>query len=143
LVARSNSVSTMDTMGGKKTKIEQEEEGEDVPDTPPEVMRILAAQNYEKKEAVRRDQKWYQLGRNVEYLEVFIRDVNRELHKFGGESHTLHRAQMKLREASISLQTLNSKIANEVMEEVDYLAVLREWNRILEEVTSVQQVYKK
>jgi hypothetical protein len=50
---------------------------------------------------------------------------------------------MKLREASISLQTLNSKIANEVMEEVDYLAVLREWNRILEEVTSVQQVYKK
>jgi HPt (histidine-containing phosphotransfer) domain-containing protein len=145
LGARGNSVSTMDTMGGKKTKIEQEEEeeGDDVPDTPPEVMRILAAQNYEKKEAVRRDQKWYQFGRNVEYLEVLIRDVNRELHKFKGESHTLHRAQMKLREASISLQTLNSKISNELMDEIDYLAVLREWNRILQEVSSVQQVYKK
>ncbi len=133
----------MDDMGGRKTKMQQEEEGEDVPDTPPEVMRILAAQTYEKKEAVRRDQKWYQFGRNVEYLEVLMREVNRELHKIPGESHTTHRAQMKLRDASSSLQTLNSKIANEVCEEVDYLSVLREWNRILEQVRSVQQVYKK
>ena len=131
----------MEDMGEKNTKCKLEDE--DVPDTPPELMRLMSAQNYERREAVRRDQKWSQLGKDVEFLEGMVREVNRELHACKKESHTLQRAHMTLREVCISLQELNSEIKNEVLDELDYVKALRAWNSIYKQVKSVQQVYEK
>jgi hypothetical protein len=95
----------------------------------------------DKKEAVKINQKYYKLGRYVEFLQEDIRKFYLELR--GKLDRRSEEALETVRDATCSLQNLDCSITHQIMEDVDYLAVLQEWNRIFDQVQIARQVYKK
>ena len=112
----------------------------DVACTPPEMMRIMRARHHQVREEVKRDQMWYELGRNFEYVERMLREFAREVSKTKEPRHEWARG--KINEALDGLQTLNRRITGKQDELVDFYSVLREWNRLFDLIQDTKQKYK-
>ena len=119
------------------------EEEEDVPDTPPEFIRLLRATSCVSREEVRRDKGWYELGKNMEYLNGFLIEVRGFIRKEDsaarGDKRGVRLAHQKICEAQCNWDALNRKITQEEDERIDYLWAIREWTRIFDLVREVRR----
>ena len=120
------------------------EEDEDVPDTPPEFIRLLRATSCVSREEVRRDKGWYELGKNIEYLKGFLIEVQGLVRKeesvtTTGDKRCVRLAHKKICEAQCSWEALDRRIREEEDERIDYLWAIREWTRIFDLVREVRR----
>ncbi len=78
-------------------------------------------------------QTWYHFGRNVEFLEWYIKQVVRKTSE-KTRSHRNVLVEVALSDADYSLRKLHDRVVNQVGKEVNYLTAMRECNRIHEQV---------
>jgi hypothetical protein len=80
-----------------------------------------------------RDQKWYQMGRNVEYLDWCIKTLDRKISDTT-RSHRHVLVENAVCDAAYSLQKLHRRVVNDAGKEVDFKSINREWLRIFDQV---------